>query len=396
MRLAREWRVVAASTLGLTFGPGAILVFGAGVFFRPLEMEFGWTRAQLSVGASIVHFAILAISIIQGFALDRWGTRRLALPSIPLFAAGLAAFYFLPPSLTVYYALSALVPFLALGLWPTAYLRIVGGWFDRRLGLAVGIANAGVGLGGAIIPLACGLLIASIGWRSAYLALAAAVLVATLPVAWLFLRDAPNADWSIHDAPSGRERARFGALLATRTVWLLAGAFLLFGAFNGAIIVHQVPLLIDSGWMPQRAAVAQGVFGGSHIAGRLLAGWLLDRILAPRIMISFLILAIGGCVIDALGPSTDLAFLAAIAFGLLVGAELDVLAYMTRRIFGVASFGRIFGLVFAVFQVGAIFSVNLLGAIRQEFGSYSVGLWILAAICAFLIVLFARFRSYAD
>jgi len=299
MRLTGEWKVVAAATTGLALGPGAILVFGAGVFFRPLEQSFGWTRAEVSVGVSIVHFAILVISIVQGFALDRWGTRRLAMPSIPLFAAGLAAFFFLPASLGVYYALCALVPFLALGLWPTAYLRAVGGWFDRRLGLAIGIANAGVGIGGAIIPVLCGALIAAAGWRWAYLALAAMVLCITWPMAWLFLHDAPP-ERAAAMSPNAGTRLEFGRLLARRDYWLLAVAFLLFGAFNAAIIAHQVPMLVDMGWTPARAALVQGLFGASHIVGRLMTGWLLDRILAQRVMVAFLALAVAACAIDAL------------------------------------------------------------------------------------------------
>jgi len=339
MRARQEWNVVAAATVGLALGPGAILVFGAGVFIHPLELEFGWTRAQVAFGISIVHFAIMALSILQGIVVDRYGTRRLALLSIPAFAAGLACFSFMPPVLAVYYALSVLVPVLALGLWPTAYLRAVSGWFDRRLGLAVGVANAGVGIGGAIIPVACGYLIAAVGWRSTYLALAGIVLAVTLPMAWLFLRDAPRDRVASGATPGGPSRGSTtassavsaSALVRSQTFWLLAAAFLLMGAVSAAIIAHQVPLLIDAGWSARRAALVQGTFGAAHVVGRLFAGWLLDLVFAPRIMIGFLACAILGCAIDAMGSVGDLAFVASIAFGFLVGAELDALAYMARR-----------------------------------------------------------------
>ena len=392
MRLPQEWKVVATATLGSALGPGAILVFGAGVFVVPLQQEFGWTRAQVSVGLSIVHFAILFLSVAQGYLIDRWGTRRLALPSIPAFAAGLAAFGFLPDSLAVYYALCAIVPALALGIWQPAYLRAIGGWFDRRLGLAIGFANAGIGLGGAIVPLACGFLIATAGWRAAYWAMAATVLLVSFPMGWLFLRDAPAARRPEKPAePAGS----FAALLRARDFQWLVAAFLLFGLFNGAIIAHQVPMLIDSGWTARRAALAQGLFGASHITGRLLAGWLLDRIHPPRIMIAFLGLGIAGCAIDALDPASGIAFLASITFGLLVGAELDVLAVMVRRRFGMASFGRAYGSVFALVQIGAIVSVSLLGEIRQATGSYAIGMWALAAVLALVAAAFTRFRKPA-
>jgi sugar phosphate permease len=219
MRPPMEWRVVAASTIGLALGPGAIMVFGAGVFIHPLEQEFGWTRAQVAFGVSIVHFSILVISVLQGFLIDRLGTRRVALPSIPLFAIGLASFYFLPASLATFYALSAIVPLLGLGLWPAAYLRAVSGWFDRRLGLAVGIANAGVGVGGAIVPLLCGYLILLVGWRSTYLAMAGIVFLVTMPTAWFFLRDAPGRERSAADGALGSTNLR--ALLTSPSFCLV-------------------------------------------------------------------------------------------------------------------------------------------------------------------------------
>ena len=85
---------------------------------------------------------VVLMSPLQGILADRFGPRRVILTSIPLFALGLAAFYVLPNNLALYYGLWTLIPILAVGLWPIAYLQAVTQWFDRRLGLALGCANA--------------------------------------------------------------------------------------------------------------------------------------------------------------------------------------------------------------------------------------------------------------
>ena len=99
---------------------------------------------------------IVLVSPLQGVLADRFGPRRVVLTSIPLFAASLAALYFTPKNLLVYYVLWALVPVAAIGLWPLGYLQAVSRWFDRKLGLALGVANAGIGLGSTFVPMIVG------------------------------------------------------------------------------------------------------------------------------------------------------------------------------------------------------------------------------------------------
>ena len=129
---------------------------------------------QVSLAFTIVAYMIVAVSPLQGFFVDRFGPRKVVLTSIPLFGLSLAALYFTPANLFVYYVLWALVPVLGLGLWPLGYLQAVTQWFDRRLGLALGCANAGIGVGSTIVPLITAALIPVYGWRGALLGLGGA------------------------------------------------------------------------------------------------------------------------------------------------------------------------------------------------------------------------------
>src|SRR4030095_6223955 len=141
------------STIGLALGPSVIAVLSISPYIVPIQEEFGWSRVQVGFAFTIVAYMIVLMSPLQGFLVDRFGPRRVVLTSIPLFALSLAALYFTPPNLFVYYLLWAIVPVAGIGLWPLGYLQAVTPWFDRKLGLALGCANAGIGLGSTLLPM---------------------------------------------------------------------------------------------------------------------------------------------------------------------------------------------------------------------------------------------------
>ena len=135
------------ATVGLAFGPSVIANLTVTAYITPIEQEFGWLRSDVSFAFSLVAYMIVVVSPLQGMLVDRFGPRRVVLTSIPLFALSLAAIYLTPENIYVYYFLWALVPIAGLGLWPLGYLQAVTPWFDRKFGLALGCANAGIGVG---------------------------------------------------------------------------------------------------------------------------------------------------------------------------------------------------------------------------------------------------------
>jgi len=383
------WRVVAAAAVALAFGPSTVAVLSLGLFMRPLEADFGWPRTDIALATTIVSYMVVVVSPLQGWLIDRFGVRRVMLPSIPAFAAGIAALSLLPPVHWVYYAAWVVIPFLGVGLFPLGYMKAVGGWFRERLGLALGVANAGVAIGSMLVPLVAGGLISAYGWRPAYLGLGFIVLFLTFPVVWAFVREraVPGGE-----AARPLEGAHFGEAVRTTTFALLAFAFLLVGVMNTAMIVHQVPLLVDGGMSLPQAALVQTTFGVFGLLGRVLTGLLLDRFPAPRVMIAFILGGALACSLYAMGAGGSLAFLCAALIGLLFGAEFDVLGYMIKARFGLRAFGKIYGAIFAVFQFGAGFGAALLPIARDRFGGYGVGLWTFAVllVAAALAMAFVR------
>jgi MFS family permease len=391
-RLRQGAGTTFAAFLGLTFGPSAIAVLAFGVFVSPIQAEFGWSRVQVSLAATVVSYMIMLVAPLQGWLTDRFGVRRTVLVSIPAFAAAMAAFYFQPRSLPAFYLLWAIVPAAAAGLWPLSYLKAVSGWFDRRLGLALGVANAGVGVGSALVPVIAAAMILQYGWRTAFVALAAIILVVTWPVAFFLLREAPDAGAEtlakpVHGVP-------FDAAAKSAAFRLLALGFFLLGLSTTALITQQAPMLIDAGWSPARAAAVQSVFGLGLMAGRLGVGYLLDKIFAPFVIAGVALCGAIGCVLYAAMPGSQLAFLSSTLVGLVVGAEFDVLSFLIKRYFGPCAFGKLYGAVFAVFQLACGIGIVALSSARVRFGHYTEGFYAFAVILTLAAFVFTRLPRY--
>lgn len=396
-----------ASFIGMVFGTSALLVFSLGVFARPLELEFGWTRAQISIAATIIVWVSVLTQPIQGILIDRYGVRRVVLPSIPIFTVPLALLYFLPPNLFVFYAAWVVITICGLALWNGSYNKLMAAWFDRKLGLAVGIVAAGQGAGAALVPALSQYLVTNFGWRLAYVGLALITLLVTLLFNVPFLYDKPadknlRPDGGSEPHAAARTPMSFDAgysfheAVRLRTFWIIAAAFFLLGTMSTAIVTHQVPLLIDAGLSAQKAAFVASAFGATLIVGRVAAGFVLDWIFAPYVMMVSLLGPITGLVMYALGSRGDLAFLWAALIGFGVGAEFDVLGYLVPRYFGRQAYGKLYGVLLSAFQLGGGIGAAALGVIRTSHGNYAPGLWGITATTVFALVLFGGLGPYAS
>lgn len=370
-----------AASIGLVFGPSTMLVFSFGVFIAPLSAAFGWTRPSVAFGSTIIALTIMLVAPLQGWLVDRFGGRRVVLTSIPLFAAGLFLMSRMGGDIRVFYLLCGLLPVLGLGLWPTSYLRVVSGWFERRLGMAIGIANGGIGIGAALVPVLATAVMGRGGWQDAYLGLALVALLVTWPLNWLFLRESTGPALGRATAGAAPDMA-FRDILRTRSYRLLLIGFFLSGIISVGLIVNQVPLLIDGGISPERAAAAQATFGIALLVTRFLTGVALDRVPAPLLMGTVCVGGLAACLMYASGVNDVSLVLGPLLIAGVIGAEFDMLSYVTKKYYGIASFGRAYGVVYAVFQLGAALGATALPLSRQHLGSYAPGLLAYAAILA--------------
>lgn len=404
------------ATVGLALGPSVIANLTVTGYITPIEREFGWSRVDVSFAFTIVAYMIVLMSPLQGYLVDRFGPRRVVLTSIPLFALSLAAIYFTPPNLYVYYLLWAIVPVAGIGLWPLGYLQAVTPWFDRKLGLALGCANAGIGVGSTLLPMFViapiiaanaadgGLLMDVItlgglfpfaGWRSAVLTLSMLILVVSWPVVAYALREPSAADVAARKE-SGAAKSfglSFQAARQEPTFWMLNIGFFLLGVTATSLVTQQAPLLQDAGWTPAETARLQTTFGFGLLFARVAVGYVIDHIFAPRVLTT---VSVGGaiaCILYALYP--DVGYVSALLIGFLLGAEFDVLAFLIKRYYGNAAYGRIYGVIFGVFYLGSGIGIWGLPKIRELSGNdYDNGLYVAAAILFVSAVLMSFMPKY--
>ncbi|MGC5396034.1 MFS transporter [Streptomyces sp. DT20] len=375
---AREstgWRTAIASTLGLTVGPSVLTVMSFGAFIAPLHREFGWGVSDIGLAASLLSVTVMIISPLQGYLVDRYGGRRLILWSSPAFGLSLMAMYFLPGDLSVFYLAWALIPVCGLGLWPVSYLRLTAGWFERKLGFALGIANSGIGVGTVLVPILTAWLIGAFGWRAAFVGLGAVALLA-FPVAFFFITE-PSPRKT--DVQTGGDTLKISA--RRRPFWLILGAFLLLGLVGSSITVYQIPLLLDAGVPESIANLVPVALGLALIVARVATGWLLDRFSASVVMSFNLAGGLVSVLLFAAGPNVVTGLIAAALAGLLIGSEFDVLSYLVPRHFGRMAYGKIYGIAFSAFQIGGAIASSAVSASRDSYGSYTPAMLTLAVVC---------------
>lgn len=385
---AAGWRTAVASAVGLTVGPSVLTVMAFGAFIKPLDREFGWGVSAIGVAASLLSITVMIISPIQGYLVDRYGGRRLILWSSPVFGLSLMAMYFLPDNISVFYLAWALIPVCGLGLWPVAYLRLTAGWFDRRLGFALGVANSGIGVGTVLVPILTAWLIGAFGWRTAFLGLGAVALIA-FPVAYFLLAEPSPRKTGVQ---TNGDTLR--AATTRRPFWLILAAFFLLGLVGSSVTVYQIPMLLDAGVSEGVANLVPVALGVALIVARIATGWLLDRFPASLVMGVNLAGGIVALLLFAAGPNLATGILAAALAGLLIGSEFDVLSYLVPRHFGRLSYGKLYGITFSVFQIGGAIAASAVGVVRDTYGSYTPAMLTLAVLCLVCACLFTFLGPY--
>src|SRR5262249_28484880 len=156
------------------------------------------------------------------------------------------------------------VPVAGIGLWPLGYLQAVTPWFDRKLGLSLGCANAGIGVGSTFLPiLVIAPLIAAFGWRHALLGIAFLVLFVSWPIVAYCLREPSPAEVAARkqDVAARSFGMPFKHALREPTFWVLNLGFFLLGVTATSLVTQQAPLLQDAGWTPAETARLQTTFG---------------------------------------------------------------------------------------------------------------------------------------
>jgi MFS family permease len=390
--------------VGLFLG-APIVVFSFSVFFKPMVADFHASRAAVSFAFSLANtMGALSIPCV-GMVIDRFGAKRLIVVSTFFYSLVLCAALWVGVSLWQLYLFYALLNIaMTAGSAPVPYGVVISHWFNRYRGLALALAMMGIGIGSVVLPILAERLIAMFGWRSTFAIFGGAVLLVPLPVLAAGLQNdpeqrglQPDGDERatlLHVQPQAKTGMNWHEIWHSPTFWQLLCIFSLAGASVHGVALHMAAIFTDRGVSAARAATATSLVGAAVIVGRLCSGYLLDRMFAPRVAILFYSATALGITILCTGVRGNLAFVAAFLSGLGMGAEVESMAYMMSRYFGLAAFGTSYGAAFGAFMISGSAGVLLMGAGYDRFHSYTVPLASFCVAMALTVILLARLGQY--
>ena len=381
-----------------------------GVLIVPLEHEFGWNRAEISVAVSI---NLLLFGLSGPFAaafMNRFGVRRVLICALLFIATGVG----LTPLMRAPWQLDVLwgvVVGLGTGSMAGVLAATVANrWFVARRGMVTGILTAAGATGQLVFLPALASLAVGRGWRYASVAVAAAILVA-IPAVTLLMRDSPRhlglkpygaveAD-VVEAAPSNPFGAAVSGLarsVRSTDFWLLAASFFICGATtNGLIGTHLIPASVDHGIPEVAAASMLALIGVFDVVGTTLSGWLTDR-WDPRWLL-FWYYGLRGLSLLLLPFAFSSTYLTLIVFIVFYGldwvATVPPTIALSSGVLGRANGGIVFGWVFASHQLGASFAASAAGIVRTWLGDYQVAFISAGLMCLVASGLVIRIGSAA-
>ena len=384
-----HWPTLVGATLASSIGTIGLQAYTGGSFMPALIADTGYTREQVALATLFLSATVALTAPFVGQLIDRVGARRVIAFAVFGEAIGFAVLSVTPAYFPAFAAAMAFLGVLGVGTTPPSFSRLISARFDRSRGLALGIMISGLGVTAITAPVWATAFIAVGGWRGAYRLLSGLVLL--LGVSGLLIMRRDRSEPPVIAAPAGE--ATGWSALRRPLFWVILVCFASPALFGGGDLLHLISILREKGFSPRDAAMVQGMIGASIISGRLLSGAAMDRFFAPYVAAAAFALAASGCAM-LLSDNTAVLYVAALAVGLPIGAELDILAYTLSRYFGLASFGRCYSLAYSFMIVSGGVSPVMIAYLAPA-GDYTRVLVISAAgllACAVAVALLPRFQ----
>ena len=359
---------VAATSFVVLFWIVGVSLWGLPFFYDFMVQQFGWTRAQVTSGNALSRLVVGSIfGFLIGWAVDRFGPRRVMMIGILMAAAALVGlgwassigmFYF-------FYFCNAL-GYVCGGPLPNQVLLTQ--WFDRSRGKAMGFAYLGIGIGGAAVPWMSHALIRNFGWQAALQILGLSIALISFPLAAL-LKERPKARATISATHPTSPRTAFRNV----SFYLLTvGSMCSIAAVSGTQQNLKLFLSLDRHFTQSDAAGVLSLVLAFSIAGRLLMGWLADRVSKKYVMLlTYLLVAAGIPPLFFAATNRPLLLFAAAIFGIGLGGDYVMVPLMTAEIFGIEILGRLLGVIVVAGGIAEAVAPWAVGHLRDVTGNYT-------------------------
>jgi len=390
------WTVLATAVISAwswgTWG------YGFGAYFKPLQAEFGWTRAQISAAYSLNKLEGGLEGPWGGVFTDRYGPRTVAVLGNFIAGLGLCLMFFLT-SLWQYILIWGLVVSMGFNLGTIDPLeKALSDWFVRRRGKALGLGRVGLSLGGTFGPPFMTLLLILYGWRAAFLLAGILTWIICVPTTWFLVKPhrpeyyglmpdgvtsgggavgcaaALIADGEEYARGVGEVEFTLRQAMRTKAFWILTGYEVLYSLFWASIGVHQIPHLTDMGIDPLAAATVLGFMVLMSAPGRVVGGFLCDRV--PINSLRYVVIA--GYSLQALGMfilinarAMWMVYLFTVLTGFGGGIGWTSRALLRGRFFGRKAFATIYGTIVMIALPATIIAPIYVGWVYDLTRSYA-------------------------
>jgi sugar phosphate permease len=376
-------KIIVTSTGFLSlFSIVGISLYGLPFFYDFWVQDFGWSRATVTSGNAFGKVIIGLFAFFAGWFIDHFGPRRVMLAGILMGGTALIGFSRVETLWQFYffYLLSAF-GYMCGGPLPNQVL--ISRWFTSARGKAMGIAYLGIGIGGMLVPQIARRLNIEFGWHQALMILGILMIVIAFPMVW-FVSDNPDTE---------QTRTKQEPKISIRIIlksWpfylLLIGSMCSIGAVSGTIQNLKLFFSLDLKYTQDQSANLISIVLASSIAGRLLMGWLADKIPKKYVMILIYTLVAGSIPLLHLASTPGIIYIFAFIFGIGLGGDYMIIPLMAAELFGVKVMGRIMGIILTFDGIGEAFSPMVVAYLRDHGSSYANGFIALLALAVFGII----------
>ena len=374
------WRPGLAALIG---GSISYSLYSAvsSLFVEPLQSQFGWSRGQIALVHSFGLVTAFAAPVV-GRLTDRHGVRPVLSIGLALTALGYALLALMRGSLDYYYAVYFFFSLVGMSTTGITFTRILSGAFHRTRGTALAIGRSGLAIAGALMPMLLFPVISRYGTAGGYLLLGVFMLLIALPLVWLWVPS--RAEERAGGAAAHALADSWQVLLAQPKVRILTAAAVLNYVPVVSLMSQMKPLAMSKGLDASMAVAAVSTLGIAAAIGALLSGLLVDRFWAPAVAFVLNAAPAVGCLFllqDHVPPA--LFYGAILLIGLGQGAEIDIVAFMIARYFGLRSYASIYGVSTLGIALGVAVGASLIGRAYDIFGNYNLAL--MAASASFAL-----------
>lgn len=381
-KLFYGWIVAAAGFWVWFIGFGIYGTFS--VFFIPVSSEFGWTRAETSLAASLGGFMMGALALIMGWLTDKLGPRFV----VTFFGSFLGLSFLLLAHISTLWQFNfmhVIISPIGMSTASVPIMATVSRWFQKRRGLMSGLVQSGTGLGGFVLSPLAAWIISDWGWRTGYTVMGIIALVGII-LSGIFLRRDPKDMGLLPDGAKPGDAAaaakKPGAkpaapvltlkqMFVTNQFWIIAGLYFAFGFCRSTFTTHVAPHVQDLGFSLTDAATVVSIISIVSIAGRIGMGRASDTMgIRKAMMISYAVTVVD-MIWGLYTRSLWGMYIYAAIFGFGWGAQAVLRYPATASAFGLKSAGLIMGIM-GLFEnvLGSAIGVWVAGYVFDQVGNY--------------------------